>query len=172
MSKEPLDRQKEHLDTVLKEKRLNQAEFADSFGFSTSSVSEWMNGKRPMSDRTARVIHERWPEYSPDWLRGYDLGRNPSDNFLETIAASREESNMMLSAFFYLAKLNGFTVSLPFYEAAGIEEIVSSIKDDFATISRDGVTVKLGMDDFYELQNQFVDYAGMRLGRIIRRGEW
>ena len=64
------ERQAEHLQSLLNELGITQAQLASELGFSTTSVNRWVKGKARMRDESAKLIHERWPEYSVEWLQG------------------------------------------------------------------------------------------------------
>lgn len=163
-----LNAQAEHLDELLKEKGYSQVKFAMEFEFSKSSVNEWIKGKRHMGDDAARRITRKWPEYPIDWLRGYVLGKTPKENFAKTLDKANRETEMMFEAVGCLARLNGYETNSPFYDADSIEGMVDAIKCQFVTFSKGGNTISLSMDDCYELCNEFVDYAGMRLDRLAK----
>ena len=123
-----------------------------------------------MGDHAARIIAKTWPEYPVDWLRGYVLGKTPKENFSKTLDKVNAETELMFEAVGCLARLNGYKTESPFYDAESLEGMIEAIKSEFVTFSKGEETVRLSMDDFYELCNEFVDYAGMRLDRLAKSG--
>lgn len=80
---EPINlvRQGENFKTMLDELGLIQADFANVFGFSTTSVSEWCRGKSPIRIDKATKINERYPQYPIDWIRGFTPARDKGEAF-------------------------------------------------------------------------------------------
>lgn len=46
----------------------NNTDFGDIIGKSKSQISEMLNGKRPISERTVHLIASKFPNLNPSWL--------------------------------------------------------------------------------------------------------
>ena len=60
----------EMLNALKKERRiLTQAEFGGALGMKPAQISEILNGKRPLTDKTINRILVKFPDINPEWLK-------------------------------------------------------------------------------------------------------
>lgn len=65
--------------TILDEQRISQAKLARKIGVTKATVCRWVKGDRCISPRSAAIIHEKFPEYSEEWLLGIDEKRREAE---------------------------------------------------------------------------------------------
>lgn len=70
MEDERVQRLLEMLSELKRERQvLTQAEFSGIVGMKPAQISEILNGKRPLTDKTISKILVKFPDINPDWLR-------------------------------------------------------------------------------------------------------
>lgn len=73
------NRQADHLKKIISDQGITKGELAYVGGVSPQSVSAWMSGASAMRDYSAYRIHEKWPEYPIEWIRGFTEAKNPEE---------------------------------------------------------------------------------------------
>ena len=70
MEDERVQRLLEMLSELKRERQvLTQAEFSGIVGMKPAQISEILNGKRPLTDKTISKILVKFPDINPEWLR-------------------------------------------------------------------------------------------------------
>lgn len=69
VGKQRIQRFKEMLDELKKDRQiLTQVEFGEVVGLKPAQVSDMLNGKRPITDKTISKILSKFPDIDSDWL--------------------------------------------------------------------------------------------------------
>ena len=175
--------QAERLNRLLVEQNISQKDLAERIKVSPTSVNHWVNGKVHMNDYNASLIHDAYPQYSAEWLRGY----SEYPNEIEAIRANKEKS---LERFFDeldcvegLLKLNGATVTYFSklsentdewtIEFDNGEKYTTTIhSDDFAKITQGERSLILTMEQWRCFRSEIRRYMNMRLDSMFERGGW
>ena len=159
-------RQARNLVSVLKEQHLDQKSFAEMFHFSRTSVNDWVNGKKIMSESRAKSIHDKWPQYPVDWLRGYTEARNEAEQFeLELFDEINKGRNMAKS----VAILGHFRGGFDFDSRWEFED---NWPTAFVEVKRKKESVTLSAEEWNAFVCEVSDYISMRLNSMIERGGW
>lgn len=162
-----------HLKSLLEQTGISQKELADYAGRSETYVSYMVNGTSPVTERTARAIHEHFPDYSVRWLMGLDEHPNGRAEFVARINQMNREGELMGEGFYALATLMGYSVvaAMPPTETKDgrvfVEEVVNSIKAGYI-VKRGKETTRLSFDEMHDLQNEIADFVDFKLGRLFK----
>lgn len=100
-----------------KNKHFTQAHFADEIAISPVTLTRIINKKSPLTERVAKDIIEKFPEYRLEWLLGYDNVMTDSD-WLTSIQDQRDTTAQCIWGIIE-ASLNKKGLSLKFYHRQG-----------------------------------------------------
>lgn len=178
--------QSEHLKSLLNDladKGISAKSFANTVGVSEVTVSNWKHGRQKINPSNANEINKHFPDYSVQYLLGYD-------DFPNEDAAIKDRRKQSNARFFAeldcvegLLKLNG--VSFEYFsehiEDAGAYTVttedgesftMSDKHDEFIELTKNGYSVTLTMEQWRAFRSEIVGYANMRLTMLIERGVW
>ena len=86
------------LRTLLQAEDVTQKELARRAGLSENLVSRMVQGKSPLSETSAELIHEAFPQYSAAYLLGLEDFPNAARERLMTAALSLERKERRIKA--------------------------------------------------------------------------
>ena len=155
--------QSTRLKLLLVEQNITQKDLAEKIEVSPTSVNHWVNGKVHMNDDSARLISSEYPEYSPEYLRGYSEYRNSETEKKMQGVNVAGRNYRKIDCVMMLATLpNGADMqSLSLGDAPGR-----------ITLEHDGKSITPTFWDWNEFANEVCDYIEMRINRKIERGRW
>lgn len=155
--------QSARLKLLLIEQTTTQKELAERIGVSPTSVNHWVNGKVHMNDYNARLIHDAYPEYSVEYLRGYSEYRNSETEKRMQSVNVAGRNYRKIDCVQMLATLTN-----------GAEIQSMSLGDNPAqiTLEHNGKSITPTFWDWNEFADEVCDYIKMRINRKIERGRW
>ena len=160
----------DRIKTIYKEMGLSQGKLAGELNMPQSAISEMVNGRRTVTETTARAIVEKFPKYRFEWLMGYDDYKTLMDLNLAIYQQAQHEGNLLDIGFFYFAKLNGYAVEHPdFSKAQYVDEALDLVNHGYR-ISKGEQTRQLSIHELRDLENDICDYIGYRLDRYMEKG--
>lgn len=166
-----------HLKQFLTETGVRKKELASKIGRSAQAISALVSGKSMMSERTAKLINEIYPDYSVEWLTGHAEYPNAHVEAVAAISQAERDSALLEEGFRCLAELMGYAVTKDYgslFENSGhsvaVEDAFSAIKRGWL-VCRDGKKVQLSIDDMSRLQNEIADFVDFKLGRLLKERE-
>ena len=170
------------LKRLLADQNTSQKELAEKLGVSPTSVNHWVNGKVHMNDYNARLIHDAYPEYSVEFLRGYSEYPNETEAMRDRRKRHDERFFTELDCVETLLKLGGVTVEY-FSQLSDDESEVTIVADgetfttsvhfnEFAKLARGGQTIVLTMAQWRAFRTEIGQYMNMRLDSMFERGCW
>lgn len=160
------------LKQICNELDITQAELAKKTHISEQAISGMINGKMNVTETTAKVIHESYPEYSFEWIMDYSKYKSDWDEAVDKITIANEESAMIQHGIILCAKCDGYTIVSPISKIADsftVETGIAAIKEGY-TIAKDGKSVNISVEDMNSLMNDINDYITYRLDRYIQKG--
>ena len=159
----------ERVKILINREGITQNDFAVRIGQTQQNISRILNLKTALTEETARIIVEKFPEYRIEWLLGYDDSMTNRDVLSSAINQMNEESSLMDTGFFSYLKLYDFEVSNAAFEKTGdliadkIREVHSGV-----TITRDGKSVTLPLVELRQFQNEIGEYIELRLKHMMK----
>ena len=157
------------LKRLLDDQNISQKDLAEMLKVSPTSVNHWVNGKVHMNDYNARLICEKYPEYSPDYLRGYSDYQNAKaeesarafvqfsiENHVEKIALSRGFEAQLIMQF-----SQPENSERPEY--CGFYKVIRNSQNE---------TLRIPDEIWSAFVDEVCDYVEMRLNQMMKRGAW
>ena len=161
------------LKQIITEEHTTQKALNKATGISQQAISEMINGKANVTDTTAEAVLKVYPHYRYEWLMGLDDFKTVGEQFSGAINEMNQEGEMLMRGLCSFANLSGFAIS--FTSSAfqhghtdSIDNVMKWIRDGY-TISRNGQTAQLSIEDFNDLEEEICDYVELRLDRIIQK---
>lgn len=164
----------ERLKMIIDEQGISQSELSRKIHLSQQTISRMIKGLASVTDQTASQITELYPQYRKSWLMGYDEMKTGSDSLAAVFQKSKDESSQLMQGLISFASLNDFQISFtsPAYQEDphrdSIENVLKWIKDGY-TISREGRSAQISLDEMNALQNEICDFVEFKLQRIIEK---
>lgn len=157
--------QAERVKRLLDDLGISQSELARQIGCSTAAVNQWVTGKRSMRIDSARLIEDRYPMYSAEWL----TGQTDQQNLARVVAATLKDIAIdpTVAATITLASGAGYDLLTPFDTASNISTSAQAYCDGHdmpVTIGGTDQTLTLGQ--LIELTGELTDFLTVRLRRL------
>ena len=84
----------ERLKQIIEETGIHQNQLCADTGISQQAISAMVNKKANVTDQTAELIIERFPQYSLAWLKGDTDYKNNADKFNTIISQVQHEGDL------------------------------------------------------------------------------
>ena len=153
----------DRLKKIMTRYNLIQADIYKTDRFNRSEVSEWVNGKRPITyEKGKDLIRECFPEVSIEYLMGDSDYMTVSDQLNEVLMKCASETELLNPSVINLLRLSGYTVKC-YYEdgvtkSGSVNKMIDEIKN-YCSISKDGRTKVFSISQFNKLANLVCDYT-------------
>ena len=158
----------ERLKMLCKREKLRQIDLVEIVHMRQQNISKMMVLKTAVTDETIRLIHERFPQYRVQWLKGDDDYMTNADLFLSMVNSINENGKLLNNGFLSFAMLNGYQIDYaPVYGNNSIEKTIQNIKK-YCTISKDGKSLTLSLAELDDFQNEICDYVAFRLEHMMK----
>lgn len=158
----------ERVKKLIEREKISQVDFASRIFQTQQNVSRILNLKTALTEETARLIIEAFPEYRIEWLLGYDDSMTNAEKFLNTIQKANEEGLLLHKGFFSFAQLSGFKINVaPIAGSETLENAFQNIKE-YCTISRDGKSITFSVSELNAFENELCDYIEFRLLHMMK----
>lgn len=142
-------------------------EFGRKLGFGKTSVSDWKLGKVKMNEASAKIINERYPFYSVEWLRGESEARTAEELFEENWNKENKRLDNLYKAVSLLAiQGGGFSVSEP------QTKMVDGWPYYYFEITKGKKSITLTSEEYNYFITEISAYVEMRINQMIERGCW
>lgn len=158
--------QSERLQRLCAEHGISQKELAKQLKVSPTSVNHWFNGKVHMSDYNARLICELYPDYSPEYLRGYaEYPNGKAQLIAENWSRIHEQRSVGAAVGVLIAhagfEFTGFKDFQPDVEGFALQQL---------TRLEDGASLEIPQGQLDDFNNEVCAYVGMRLNLMFGKG--
>ena len=160
----------ENIKKLLKQYGWTQTQLAEKLGIEPSNLSAKLNGVRPLYEDEISRIAEQFPPVRKGWIMGDERYPTWGAQLAETVNQANQEGELLNIGFNAFAALNGYSITfpkLPSEDKGQIEQILSALKQGFS-ISKDGKTVTLSVDEMNRLQNKICDHIGTELNYLFQ----
>ena len=175
MAKTPDELKKEtgrRLKQLYKDTGIDQRELAKMIGRKENALSPMANGKATLTERTAKLIHDKLPSYSVEYLTGASPYRNDEERELAEAAKSKHDGDLLALGVGALSEVCGFTLTATLsYEAAepyesGWQKLTPTAS---MIVARDGKSVTVPRSEIKALQTEIRDFVDFKLSRMLNR---
>ena len=120
-----------------------------------------------MTEASAKLISDKYPQYSVEWLRGETEARTPEDLAYENWLVENKRLDNLYKAVTILAiQGGGFNISEP------QTKMVDGWPYFFFEVTRGKKSVTLTSEQFNHFINEVSSYVDMRLNLMLERGGW
>ena len=158
----------ERVKELLKRFGWTQAALAKELNITESVLNAKLNGKRTLTEGDAEQIAELFPPVRKGWIMGDERYPTWGVEFAEGIREANNEGELLNTGLYAFAILNGYSISQPnWQDIKQVEAALSALKQGY-TISKDGKTISLSLDEFRRLQNKICDHIGTELNYLFQ----
>lgn len=158
----------ERVKELLKRFGWTQAALAKELNITESVLNAKLNGKRTLTEGDAEQIAELFPPVRKGWIMGNERYPTWGDMQSNAVTQADHEGELLNTGLFAFASLNGYSITQPNWQDMGqIEAALSALKQGY-TISKDGKTISLSLDEFRRLQNKICDHIGTELNYLFQ----
>ena len=164
----------QRLKQIIDEQEISQSDLSRKIHLSQQSISRMVKGLASVTDQTADLITDLFPQYRKSWLMGYDDLKTGSASLAAVFQDSQRENDLLMKGLISFATLNQISISFtsPAFQedqqSDSVENVLQWLKDGY-TISREGRSAQLSLDEMNALQNEICDFVEFKLQRIIDR---
>lgn len=166
----------QRLKQIIDEQGISQSELSRKIHLSQQTISRMIKGLASVTDQTADYVIKIFPQYRKSWLMGYDEMKTGAESLAGAFQQNQTENELLMRGLISFAKLSdieiGFTSPAfqnpddPHHDS--IENILKWVKDGY-TISSEGRSAQLTLDEMNVLQNEICDFVEFKLKKIIDR---
>ena len=154
--------QAERLKTVSKELNLKNYELAGLLYLTPQTFSKIINGKASLTEANARLIAEKYPQYSAEWLLGLVDYRTREDSPLYKFEQAVEQRNLPWKR---LQRLSEAVCDLS--ELSG--HLIAPMKDGKIFMFGNYKSAEISSEDYGDLCNDILDYVEFKAGQLLRK---
>ena len=163
----------ERLKQIISETGIKQNQLAVETGISQQSISAMVQGKANVTQTTAEIIVDRFPQYSIEWLLGFPDFKNNAEKCRSIISQAQHEGDLLLSGLSAFAQLNDYQIKLcsPPVSAHGkiaVEDVLKAVRDGY-TISHNHVSIQLSLEEMNAFENEVCDFVELQLKHLFKR---
>lgn len=155
----------ERVKTLLNHAGITQKDLADRIFMTQQNISRIVQKKQPLTEETARLIIQSFPEYRIEWLLGYDDIMLKKDLIPTKYNKLRTEKDTLEKSILSLIRLSDFQIDLKSIENA--EDLHNFLKK-YCTITRDGKSITFSVEDLNAFENEICDYIEFRLLHMMK----
>ena len=156
---------RKRLRDIMKTRDIKQPDIYknDRLNISQSSLNQMLNGNRTITDETIREIQsEIFPDISLAYLFGDSDYMTISEQLNEAMSKCASETQLLNPSVINLLRLSGYNVKC-YYEdgvtkSGSVKKMLDEI-NNYCTISKDGKTKVLDINQFNKLANLICDYT-------------
>lgn len=158
----------ERVKELLKRFGWTQARLAKELNIKESVLNAKLNGKRTLTEDDAIQIAKLFPPVRKGWIMGDERFPTWGDMLSDTIHQADNEGKLLNTGLYAFAALNGYSIIQPNWsEIKQVETALAALKQGY-TISKDGKTITLSLDEFRRLQNKICDHIGTELNYLFQ----
>lgn len=139
-----------------------QKRLAEQLGVTHITVSNWKRGKVGISAEHAAKLHELYPGYSVEYIRGLSPYQNKQAEVWEMENTEYPKMMERIKLLISAAEKGGYTVQLLEDPDAG----------DYLRIVDNGRVAELDAEQMDALAKEIIGFACMRINSMLERGEW
>ena len=95
----------ERLKQIIREQGIKQTKLSEETGISQQAISAMVRGKANVTETTAEIMAEKFPQYSVEWLLGFTDYKNNAEKFGITVSQMQHEGYLLLKGLSSFAQL-------------------------------------------------------------------
>lgn len=164
----------ERLKQIIKEQGIKQTKLSEETGISQQAISAMVQGKANVTETTAEIMAEKFPQYSVKWLLGFTDYKNNAEEFRITISRMQHEGDLLLKGLSSFAQLANYQIKLCSPVSAhgkiAIEDALKAVRDGYI-ISHDNVSIQLSIEEMNAFENEVCDFVELQLKHLFKRKE-
>lgn len=124
---------------LLKENGMKQRELAEKLDYTNEHLNRILNGREPLTEKTASEIVKIFPSVRIEWILGLDDFRSESEKGWTQFFEQKSEWDKRLTAFRLLLDLAGYEIQLRNEDNQDtLSSIINGISEGYI-IKKDGV---------------------------------
>lgn len=162
----------ERLKELIRETGIKQNQLAADTKISQQAISAMVQGKANVTETTAQLISEKFPQYSVEWLMGFSDYKNNAEQFCDTISRAQEKADLLLRGLSTFAQLTDYQIKLPLPPSVGgrvfVEDAITAIKEGYA-ISHGDESIQMSLEEMNTFENEILDLVELHLKHLFRR---
>lgn len=162
------------LKQILDQTHTTQKCLSEKTNISQQAISAIVKKQANVTETTAKLVTDLFPQYSFEWLMGYADFKNNSEKFDAVIAKMQDEGSLLLHGLTAFAKLCDYQIELtspahkPNEGSASIEKWIKMVRDGY-TIQKDGQTVNLSLEEMNLFENEVCDFVELKLKHLLKQ---
>lgn len=162
------------LKQILDETHTTQKSLFEKTGISQQAISAMVQKRANVTETTAKLVTDLFPQYSFEWLMGFTDFKNNSEKLRTVISEMQDEGYLLLRGLTAFAKLCDYQIELaspahkPNEESAPIEKWVKMVRDGYI-IRKDDKAVQLSFEEMNVFENEVCDFVELKLKHLFRQ---
>lgn len=162
----------ERLKQVIKEQGIKQTKLSEETGISQQAISAMVQGKANVTETTAQIMAEKFPQYNVEWLLGFTDYKNNAEEFGVTVSQMKHESYLLLRGLLSFAQLANYQIkSCPPVSAHGkiaVEDALKAAREGYI-ISHNHTSIQLSLEEMSIFENEVLDFVELQLKHLFKR---
>lgn len=158
------------LKEIIESEGVKQNQLSKETGISQQAISAMVQGKANVTETTAEIIVKRFPQYSIEWLLGFSDYKNSTEKNSAVISQAQHEGDLLLTGLSAFAQLAQYQIKVtsPMQKIGTVEETLNMLMDGY-TISHDGASIKLSLEEMNVFENEAFDFVELQLKHLFKR---
>ena len=163
----------ERLKQIIKEQGIKQTELSEETGISQQSISAMVQGKANVTEATAEIMADKFPQYSVAWLLGLTDYKNNAEEFKAAVSQMKHEGYLLAEGLSSFAQLANYQIKLcsPASSAHGkiaIEDALEAVREGYI-ISHNHTSIQLSLEEMSIFENEVLDFVELQLKHLFKR---
>lgn len=162
----------ERLKQIIKEQGIKQTELSEETGISQQAISAMVQGKANVTETTAEIMVEKFPQYSVEWLLGFTDYKNNAEEFGMTVSQMQHEGYLLLKGLSSFAQIANYQIkSCSPVSTCGkivIEDALKAVREGYI-ISHNNVSIQLSIEEMNIFENEVCDFVELQLKHLFKR---
>lgn len=162
----------ERLKQVIKEQGIKQTRLSEETGISQQAISAMVQGKANVTETTAAIMAEKFPQYSVEWLLGFTDYKNNTEEFGITVSQMQHEGYLLLKGLSSFAQLANYQIkSCPPVSTHGkivVEDALKAVREGYI-ISHNHASIQLSIEEMNTFENEVFEFIELQLKHLFKR---
>lgn len=162
----------ERLKQVIKEQGIKQTRLSEETGISQQAISAMVQGKANVTETTAEIMAEKFPQYSVEWLLGFTDYKNNAEKFGITASQIQHEGHLLLKGLLSFAQLANYQIKpcspVSTHGKIAVEDVLKAVREGYI-ISHNHASIQLSLEEMNTFENEVFDFIELQLKHVFKR---
>ena len=164
------------LKQILDDTHTTQKWLSKKTGISQQAISAMIKKNANVTETTAELVTDLFPQYSFEWLMGYTDFKNDSEKYGSVISEIQHESDLLYYGLTAFANLCDYQIEfaspahMPEEKSASIEKWLKMFRDGYI-IRKDDKAVQLTIEEMNQFENEVCDFVELKLKHLFKQKE-